>query len=96
VLAPIRRNVQPVAPLRLTFSFALSTETGLHRPEMKPTPFILAAALLLLGNPAPAATATPSAAPPDQFVVKTSDGQCEITLNTATAPELHDWAADNR
>lgn len=28
----------------------------------------------------------------DQFKFKTADGKCEITVNTAAAPELKDWA----
>lgn len=28
----------------------------------------------------------------DPFVVKTSDGKCEITIDTTAAPDLHNWA----
>ena len=34
------------------------------------------------------------AIPPTQFTVKTSDGKCDITINTAGAPELQTWAHD--
>jgi len=32
--------------------------------------------------------------PPKQFNVKTADGKCTITINTAAAPELQSWAQD--
>jgi predicted alpha-1,2-mannosidase len=38
----------------------------------------------------PAATAQTEA--PDEFSIKTTDGKCEITINTAAAPGLKDWA----
>lgn len=31
----------------------------------------------------------------DAFTVTTSDGKCEITINTTQAPELKNWAKDN-
>ena len=34
------------------------------------------------------------AIPPSQFTVKTADGKCDITINTAAAPELQAWAHD--
>ena len=38
----------------------------------------------------PAASADAAAAPP--FVTHTADGSCEITIDTAAAPELKEWA----
>ena len=44
------------------------------------------------------ASGTPAAPaamePPTQFTVKTADGKCDITINTAAAPELQAWAHD--
>ncbi|MES1180410.1 MAG: basic secretory protein-like protein, partial [Verrucomicrobiota bacterium] len=39
---------------------------------------------------APAAQATAAAVP--DFILKTADGKCTITINTKQAPELKDWA----
>jgi hypothetical protein len=39
---------------------------------------------------APTEAAAPAGNPP--FVIKTSDGYCEITVDTSGAPELKDWA----
>jgi hypothetical protein len=36
-------------------------------------------------------TAAPTA-PTGRFDIKTADGKCDITINTAAAPELEDWA----
>ena len=33
-----------------------------------------------------------AAAPPEDFIVKTSDGKCTITINSAKAPALKEWA----
>lgn len=42
--------------------------------------------------PAPAQKPGEQTAASELFVVQTADGKCEITINTAAAPNLRDWA----
>ena len=64
--------------------------------SLKDHPAIFAFGIIMLAwlaaAPAPVAGAQPEPSPP--FTVKTADGNCAITINTAQAPELQDWAVN--
>ena len=74
---------------------------------MKKHPSHIAAGILLFAglfvradvidtnSPAVAENSTAHAVAPAGFSIKTADGKCEITINTAAAPELKGWA-ENR